>query len=208
MAKYDTMYPRIIKARESLAADLAGLSRAQWATRSLSKEWTVQNVVAHLAGTFTSTLGGMLRSVALNGFSLKKANDAEVSENTFPDPQKTLEVYRERMDSREGFRPAEGQLFELIVHAEDIRRALGIRHQYSQEDLQSLARIVEKSPLGLAGKKRAKGLRLTATDIPWSLGKGPRVEGPMISLVMALTGREEYLEDLSGDGAEAFRSRF
>ncbi|MCB4207922.1 maleylpyruvate isomerase family mycothiol-dependent enzyme [Arthrobacter sp. UM1] len=208
MAKYDAMYPRIIKARESLAADLAGLSRAQWATRSLSKEWTVQNVVAHLAGTFTSTLGGMLRSVALNGFSLKKANDAEVSENTFPDPQKTLEVYRERMDSREGFRPAEADLVEIIVHAEDIRRALGIAHEYSREDLQSLGRIAAKGHLGPQGKKRAKGVQLAATDIPWSLGKGPRVEGPMISLVMALAGREEYLEDLSGDGAEAFRSRF
>jgi hypothetical protein len=48
---------------------------------------------------------------------------------------------------------------------------------------------------------------LRATDADWSVGSGPVVSGPALSLVLALTGRPTALADLSGDGLAALRSR-
>ena len=51
------------------------------------------------------------------------------------------------------------------------------------------------------------GLTLRATDAEWSHGTGPEVAGPMLSLVMAMTGRKEPLGDLTGDGLATLRAR-
>jgi hypothetical protein len=48
---------------------------------------------------------------------------------------------------------------------------------------------------------------LKATDTEWSHGSGPEVAGPIVSLVLAMTGRKAALDDLSGDGVAELRSR-
>ena len=63
------------------------------------------------------------------------------------------------------------------------------------------------SNLLIGSKKRIEGLTLSATDAEWSHGTGPEVAGPILSLVMAMTGRKEALDDLTGDGATTLRSR-
>jgi hypothetical protein len=54
--------------------------------------------------------------------------------------------------------------------------------------------------MGLGAKKRIAGLRLEATDADWSTGEGPLVRGPLLSLVLAMTGRSVALADLDGPG--------
>lgn len=49
--------------------------------------------------------------------------------------------------------------------------------------------------------------RLRATDAEWSTGAGPEVSGPLLSLLLAMTGREVALNDLSGDGVATLRQR-
>jgi hypothetical protein len=49
-------------------------------------------------------------------------------------------------------------------------------------------------------RRRLSGLRLAATDVPWSVGDGPAVEGPIAALLLLLTGRSAALGELSGDG--------
>ena len=50
-------------------------------------------------------------------------------------------------------------------------------------------------------------LTLRATDADWSHGTGPEVKGPILSLVMAMTGRKAADDDLAGDGVATLRSR-
>jgi hypothetical protein len=50
------------------------------------------------------------------------------------------------------------------------------------------------------------GLRLAATDIGWTFGTGPAVEGNGEALMMSLTGRPK-LAELSGDGGEQLAAR-
>ena len=44
-------------------------------------------------------------------------------------------------------------------------------------------------------------------DAEWSHGTGPEVKGPILSLVMAMTGRTAADDDLAGDGVATLRSR-
>jgi hypothetical protein len=63
------------------------------------------------------------------------------------------------------------------------------------------------SNLIIGAKNRIAGLQLRATDASWSHGDGPGVSGPIVSLVMAMTGRKAALTDLSGDGVAQLASR-
>ncbi|WP_431898838.1 maleylpyruvate isomerase family mycothiol-dependent enzyme [Nonomuraea sp. bgisy101] len=103
--------------------------------------------------------------------------------------------------------PVIAMLGETIVHAEDIRRPLGIRHDYPIETLTRVAEYYRGSDLVVAAKRRIVGLRLVATDAPFATGSGPLVSGTTLALVMATTGRSVYCDELDGDGVEILRGR-
>ncbi len=60
-----------------------------------------------------------------------------------------------------------------------------------------MASFYQGSNLLIGSKKRIEGLTLRATDAEWSHGSGPEVSGPILSLVMAMTGRKAPLDDLT-----------
>ena len=45
--------------------------------------------------------------------------------------------------------------------------------------------------------------RLVATDLDWSIGGGPEIRGPILALLLLLTGRTAGYADLTGPGAAA-----
>ena len=59
----------------------------------------------------------------------------------------------------------------------------------------------------IGSKRRIEGLALRATDTDWSHGSGQPVEGPMLSLLLAMTGRRAAYDDLAGEGVQTLRSR-
>ncbi len=103
--------------------------------------------------------------------------------------------------------PPDTWLGETIVHSEDIRRPLGIVHEFPTDAAVQVANFYKGSNLLIGAKKRITGLSLRATDADWSYGDGAEVEGPIVSLVLAMTGRRAVLDDLSGDGVATLRSR-
>jgi len=70
-----------------------------------------------------------------------------------------------------------------------------------------VADFYKGSNLIIGSKKRVAGIKLRATDADWSFGDGPEVSGPIVSLVLAMTGRKPALDGLSGDGVATLRSR-
>jgi hypothetical protein len=52
----------------------------------------------------------------------------------------------------------------------------------------------------IRGAWRARGVRLQATDVDWSAGKGPVVAGPGEALLMAMAARPAAIADLEGPG--------
>lgn len=206
MSNPDVMWPRIHSARQALAQDLSALTEAQWGTRSLCAKWTVQNVLAHLISGMQTTRKDAVVGIVKHGFSIDKTMDAGVSAYTHAPGAVVLERYREASKAENVLVSIEATLAETMIHAEDIRRPLGIHHRYPDEDQMTLAAYLAKGGAGLPSKKLGKEYRFVATDQPWSFGKGLEVKGPLMSLLMVLAGRPAFLEDLEGTGLESLRS--
>jgi hypothetical protein len=91
--------------------------------------------------------------------------------------------------------------------SQDIRLPLGIRHDYPIGTLTRLAEYYQSSDLPVLTKTRIKGLRLVATDGPFTIGSGPLASGTTLALIMAMAGRGAYCDELQGDGAATLRER-
>jgi len=207
MAKAD-VWPTIHAERQALAADLETLSDEQWGTTSLCSEWTVRDALAHMTATAKISPSAFFGKIITSGFSLKSMQSKDMAIERGGSPAETLARFTaEVSSSKHPPGPTDTWLGETIVHAEDIRRSLGIKHDYPTDAAVQVANFYKGSNLIIGTKKRIAGLRLRATDAAWSHGDGPEVSGPIMSLVMAMAGRKTSDEDLSGDGVATLRSR-
>ncbi|MFE0204160.1 hypothetical protein [Streptomyces sp. NPDC058985] len=59
----------------------------------------------------------------------------------------------------------------------------------------------------VASRTVIAGLRVEATDGPFTTGSGDLLRGPTLSLVMGMAGRAAACDDLEGDGAAILRAR-
>jgi uncharacterized protein (TIGR03083 family) len=202
-------WPLIHAEREALASDLATISDSQWQTRSLCPEWSVHDVLGHMIATAKKTPPKFLASLAGAGFKFNEMTARDVRRETARTPSESLAEFRglARATSKPPG-PVEAMLGEAIIHSEDIRRPLGIKRDYPATAVVRVADFFKGSNLLIGAKNRIAGLTLRATDAQWSTGTGPEVSGPVLSLVLAMTGRKEALDDLSGDGLATLRSRF
>lgn len=194
--------------RGALADDLARLTPEQWAHQSLCSGWTVRDVVAHLTAAASTGPGAFFGQFARAGFNFDTYANAGLSRRLGAGADATLAGFRAVQGSKTsppGPKPT--WLGEVIVHAEDIRRPLGIGHTYDPEAVRAVAAFYRGSNTLIGAKNRIAGLALKATDQVWSTGTGPAVEGPLLSLVMAMTGRGAHVDDLAGAGVETLRSR-
>jgi uncharacterized protein (TIGR03083 family) len=207
MSKTDS-WPTIHRERETLAADLEGLTEEQWATPSLCADWTVRDVVAHMTGTAKITPASFFPKLIGSGFSMKRLQAKDIANESGTTPAETLAHFKAVVgSSKHPPGPTDTWLGETLIHAEDVRQPLGIKHEYPAEAAVQVADFYKTSNLVIGAKRRIAGLKLTANDTDWSHGDGPEVRGPIVALVMAMTGRTAVLDDLSGDGVATLRSR-
>jgi uncharacterized protein (TIGR03083 family) len=201
-------WPVIHAEREALIADLRKLDDAAWATKSLCGQWTVREVLGHMTSTAKKTPPKFFASMAAAGFNFDKMVATDVRKETAGTAADGLaEFSRVQGSTSHPPGPVETWLGETIVHAEDIRRPLGIAHEYPADAVIRVADSYKGSNLIIGAKNRVAGLTLKATDTEWTHGSGPEVSGPALSLVLAMTGRAAALDDLTGDGVETLRAR-
>ncbi|MFZ3560826.1 maleylpyruvate isomerase family mycothiol-dependent enzyme [Streptomyces sp. BH055] len=194
--------------RAALAADLADLPDDRWATPSLCAGLTVREVLAHLTAGASLNAVRWMAGVIRCRFDFDKQVAMRLAEQLGATPAETLERFRRVVPSRtKPPLPAVAMLGETIVHAEDIRRPLGIRRDYPAEAVRRVAEYYKESDLVVLAKGRIGDLRLVATDGPFETGSGALVTGSTLALTMAMTGRVEYLDDLEGDGVDRLRER-
>jgi uncharacterized protein (TIGR03083 family) len=202
------IWPTVFAERKSLATDLQPLTDDGWNTKSLCSEWTVRDLVAHMTATAKITPLTFFPKFAGSGFSFARMQEKDNTRERGSSPADTLSNFQAIIDSKKrppG--PAQTMLGEVIIHSADIRRALGIDHTYPVEPVTEVADFYKNSNLIIGAKKRITGVKLRATDTDWSNGEGPEAAGPIMAIVMAMTGRKEYLRDLTGDGVEVLRGR-
>jgi uncharacterized protein (TIGR03083 family) len=202
------IWPVIHDERKALAADLKGRGGEEWATPSLCSQWTVRDVLAHMISTARLTPPAFFGKLIGSGFNFEKVQASGIAANRGSSPADTMARFEAVLTSvKHPPGPADTWLGETIVHAEDIRRPLGIVHHYPTDAVVRVASFYQGSNLLIGSKRRIEGLALRATDADWSHGTGPEVAGPILSLVLAMTGRKAPVDDLTGDGVAALRSR-
>jgi uncharacterized protein (TIGR03083 family) len=194
--------------RAALAADLTQLTDEQWATPSLCDGLTVREVLAHLTSGAGLTPVRWLTGVIRCRFDFDKQVAMRLAEQLGSTPAETFERFRRIVTSTtKPPLPVLAMLGETIVHGEDIRRPLGIHRDYPIDTLTRVADYYQGSDMVVLAKGRIGGLRLTATDGPFTTGAGPLVSGATLALTMAMTGRTAYCDELEGDGVAILRDR-
>jgi uncharacterized protein (TIGR03083 family) len=195
--------------RSALADDLATLDGTQWETQSLCEAWKVRHVVGHLIFGADMKAGPVFMGLIKSGMSFNRYVAREGLAIGASPPDSLLEQFRMTIGMRQimsGAKP-EILLVDLVCHSADIRRPTGLRRSVPEVTLLTVANTMKGVGFPIKTKKRIAGLRMTATDFDWSTGGGSTVEGPLASLILAMVGRRAVLNDLSGDGLPAFRSR-
>jgi len=202
------VWPTIHAERQALLADLEQLSDKQWQTRSLCSQWTVKQVFGHIIATAQMTPPRFFLEMIGSGFNFTSYIQKNVDRFSAATPAELLETFR-RMQHRTNHPPGPNDtwLGEAIVHAEDIRRPLGLHRDYPVEALTQVADSYKGSNLVIGAKTRIAGVTLKATDTDWSHGSGPEASGRAVDLLLAMTGRPAGLDGLNGDGVEVLRSR-
>lgn len=194
--------------RAALADDLDGLPGPRWNTESWCDGWTVRRLLAHLTATASTGPAAFVVGLVRNGLSFERFVEAGLERHLGSSPQDTLARFRavERSTTCPPG-PRTSWLGEVVVHGQDIRRPLGMYHEPPAEAVRRVADFYCASNALIGGKRRVAGLRLQATDQDWSHGEGELVTGPLLSLVMATTGRGAACHELEGPGVATLLQR-
>lgn len=198
-----------IHAERSLLADTwTTLSSQQWATPSWCEGWSVQQTAGHVLAAAEQTPANFYKQLASAGFRFNVFTDRDAKRLGSLDPDELVRRLRARTTTtNHPPAPVMAMLGEIVVHGQDIRRPLGLEHTPPEAALVAVADSWKSSNLLIGSKRRIAGLRLRASDTDWSHGEGPEVSGPMMSLVLAMTGRKQSHGDLSGDGLATLAAR-
>jgi uncharacterized protein (TIGR03083 family) len=204
------IWPVVHDERAALAADLtsASLGEEQWSGPSQCEGWSVRDVLAHMTATANMTPGKFFPKMIASGFSFDKVQDKGIAAERGASGAETLSRFQAVIGSeKKPPGPKDTVLGETIIHADDIRRSLGLQRTYPDDALVEVADFYKGSNLIIGTKRRIDGLALRATDTGWSYGAGPEVSGPMLPLLLAMAGRKGVLNELSGDGVDTLRQR-
>jgi uncharacterized protein (TIGR03083 family) len=196
--------------RLRIADLLESLDPAQLEVPSLCGAWTVKQVAAHLVAAVEVPKRAIPGILLRSRFRLHRAN-ALLAEEVARRPAAAL-AGDLRRHAGNAFRPPlvgyPGQLTDLQVHGQDMRRPLGLPHGLDLDRLRvTLDFLTGGRAYGFTPRKRLAGLRFEATDLDWSWGDGPLLAGPAEALMLAMTGRRVALSDLDGPGVDRLTAR-
>ncbi len=204
----DDVWRAIDAERLSLADLLDGLSPEQWDTPSLCAGWRVREVAAHLTLAHTGTAAAAVALLRARGNFDRMIYDTALRQATLP-ADRFPALLRGMAGSR---RKAPGishlePLIDLLVHGQDIAIPLGLGRPVPVPAAAASADRIWPDLYPFRARRRLRGIRLAATDYPWSAGEGLLAEGPVAAILLALTGRPAAADRLSGPGVPGLRTR-
>jgi uncharacterized protein (TIGR03083 family) len=187
--------------RIEFADFLAGLTPEQWDAPTLCTGWRVRDVAAHVV-SFEGMTPRELTARFLKGrLQMDRINGLGVGDLADRSPEQLIALLLDNAEPR-GMGAGFGgrvALTDNMIHQQDIRRPLSLARTIPVERLCAALDFVRYSPT-IRGVWRVRGLRLIATDLDWSYGKGPEVRGSGEALLMVMAGRHDALRDLDGPG--------
>jgi uncharacterized protein (TIGR03083 family) len=194
--------------RAEFADFLAGLTPEQWAAPSLCDGWSVRDVAAHCV-SFEETSAGQLAARFVKGRLNTDRINALALDSLAERPTEDIVGLLRDNAQPHGLGAGFGgrvALTDNMIHQQDIRRPLGLPRTIPPERLHVALDFVRYAPT-IRGAWRVCGVRLIATDLEWSHGKGPDVHGTGEALLMTMAGRPAALGDLDGPGITVLAAR-
>lgn len=198
----DDVWALVHAERQALISDLEHLDDESWERPSLCRGWTVHDVAAHLVDNATTTRLGFVASLVRARLDYDEQNARGLVRERGATHRETLARLRQ-VAARTSTPPAtlDSRLVEEVVHGEDVRRVLGLRRAYPDEAVARALALQVRTPKAFGGaKEHVADLELRASDAEVSMGQGSTVSGPMLSLLLAVSGRRVALQDLEGPG--------
>ena len=166
--------------RAAMADTWTELSADQWMTSSWCQGWSVQDTAGHVLAAAEQTPFNFYKELAAAGFRFNVFTERGVRRLGTLSPAELIDRLRGRTTTtNHPPAPVVAMLGEIVVHGEDIRRPLGLRHEYAEGALVAVADNYAKTNLLIGSKRRIVGLRLRATDCEWVHGEGPEANGPL-----------------------------
>ena len=204
----DEVWQAIDGERINLANLFDDLAADEWETASLCAGWRIRDVAAHLTLARMGVLPALLAMLRARGNFNRMIRDTAVRQARLPVGQYAV-LIRGMIGSRKtapGVTDLE-PLIDVLVHGQDIAIPLGRSRPMPPRAAATAATRVWGMGWPFYAERKLSGLRLIATDHPWSAGQGPEVEGPIAAILLLLTGRRAALPRLSGPGAAELRAR-
>jgi uncharacterized protein (TIGR03083 family) len=203
--------------RVDLLALLHDLEEDDWDRPSLCSEWTVRDVVTHVLSFEGVGMGDVVRQYLrrllpgsrgpLEG-PLGPLDAVDEPPRPRHDPALLIATLASHLTPT-GLTAGFGGRIALtdgLIHQQDLRRPLGRPRTIPADRLRgALSFAMYAPPIGAF--RRVRGLRLVASDLGWSHGRGALVTGPGEALLLAAAGRAVALSELEGEGLERLASR-
>lgn len=200
----DAIFAEIAEERRIMADALMPLTPDQWQAQSLCSAWTVRDVAAHLVMPLVTPLWRFGVTMVRYRGDFDRTNEHITRRTRIEHGDHLPELLAANADST-FTPPGKGPLApltDILVHGQDIRRPLGLDYAIPSHRqiavLDFLTGYTGDTPFSTP----TDGVRWQATDLDWSQGDGPLVEGPATSLMLILTGRRCGLADTTGPGTE------
>jgi uncharacterized protein (TIGR03083 family) len=194
--------------RADLADLLASLTPTQWDAPSLCARWRVRDVVAHMFSYEELGIAGLVGRFLRGGVLPDRVNAVGVTAYADRSTDDLVALVKDHLQPR-GLTAGFGGRIALtdgLIHHQDIRRPLGLPRDIPADRMLTVLNFARTAP-PLRAAKRIRGLTLVATDLDWSAGSGPAVEGPAESLLMAIAGRRGPAAELTGPGQPTLAGR-
>ncbi|MHA2788541.1 maleylpyruvate isomerase family mycothiol-dependent enzyme [Corynebacterium sp. S7] len=193
--------------RERVADMLDRLDASEWDQPSLCEGWTVRDVAAHLTLQQMSLPKVLWLALRTRGDLNNIIRKSAILKSTAA-TEEYAKAIRNMIGSTAhnfGVTPQETHM-DIIVHGFDIAIPLGRTIDVPPQEVRRAAqRVWSYQGKGLAEVFTQLGtsdLRFTATDVEWQVGSGPEVRGPVAAILLVLTGRTVWLDQLSGPGTD------
>ncbi|MBT8491436.1 MAG: maleylpyruvate isomerase family mycothiol-dependent enzyme [Deltaproteobacteria bacterium] len=197
-----------VDARRSLLETFEQLDGDQWAVRSLCEEWSMKEMLAHLALAMRPPAGRFTAAIVRARGNFDKANHALAVADARRPVDELLADYRSALEYRfapPGWPPA-APLSDILLHTLDVRIPLGLPTDQPAEHYEPVMGLLLGAFRRPFTRKQRPQVRWVATDHSWSRGEGREVRGAMADVALTAAGRGANVDRLEGDGVPAVRA--
>jgi uncharacterized protein (TIGR03083 family) len=203
------VFAAVANERRQIADLVDTLDDAQLASPSLCSGWDIKTVAAHLVSVVADSFWAFQRT-ALRCRGVDSAID-ELARRRARLPAAEIAAALRRYADHQLSPPITGPLSgltDVLVHGGDIRIPLGLPFTPDRNRVElALDFLNGPLPLGFVPRGRLRGVRLHATDLDRTWGRGAEVQGPAADLLMSVAGRTALLDNLDGPGVPILRRR-